>query len=81
MVAVARTCLMALWRFRATGGLPVGAVRKAGEALGRCGVTPRSGGWWRRPEPRPGRRSTPASSGGRRLWACPLSSQDAERRG
>jgi transposase len=60
MVAVARKCLMALWRFLETGGRPAGAVLKAGEALGCCGVTPRSGCWWRRPGTMPGLPSPPS---------------------
>ena len=60
IVAVARKLLIALWRFLETGVLPAGAVLKEGQALCRCGVTPRSGCWWRRPEQIPGLRSTPS---------------------
>jgi transposase len=60
MVAVARKWLMALWRFLETGVIPAGAVLKEVETLGWCGVTPRSGCWWRRPVAFPGLRSTPS---------------------
>src|SRR5262249_20637356 len=43
IVAVARTLLIALWRFLGTGGLPEGAGGKEGEKLWRCSVTPSFG--------------------------------------
>jgi hypothetical protein len=81
LVAVARQGLMALWRFRATGVVPAGAVRPAGAPQGRCSVTPRPWGWWRRPVAFPGLRRTPSARWGRLRWAFQPSSPDVERIG
>jgi len=58
--AVARQFLMALWRFLAPGVRPAGAVLTEVYALAGCGVTPRAGDWWRRPEQLPGWPSPPS---------------------
>lgn len=81
MVAVARTGRLARWRVRATGVVPAGAGRTAGDTRWRGRVTPRRWGWGRRPGAGPGRPRTPSERGGRLRQACPRASQDAERRG
>jgi len=78
MVAVARTLLMALWRFVATGAFPEGAALKEASASFQRGGAPWSRCWWRRPVTLPGLSKKPSERWGRLLQDCPLSSQDAE---
>jgi hypothetical protein len=70
---------MALWRFLETGELPEGATLKTGEELEPCGVTPRSGCWWREPVGVQGLLSKPSWRWGRLLWpaSCRRKTQKA----